>query len=234
MSMFRRFIVGPFEEGGQRRKDASGRLTMLVDALCLRRMKDLLNLPGVETRIRKLELSPAERQQYDQIKDNMTRRIKQSAGESSSKKMFGIFQAQLQLRIFCNHGTYQHSFSWAKQNILNEREARESAICSMDQGSEIPCSSCRQMGPITDSEKIYKDYAETCAHVFCSECLDADGRGESGNIKSCPLCAPGGNSATTFDTPEDKDGEYFNAEGYSSKMASLINDVRHNLEQTKR
>ena len=41
MATFRRFIVTPFDEGEERRALASERLGLLLDSVCLRRMREL-------------------------------------------------------------------------------------------------------------------------------------------------------------------------------------------------
>ena len=170
----------------------------------------------------------------------MIRAIRQRAGEFGKKSMFGMFQAQLQLRIFCNHGTFQHSFAWARRSLLNERE---DALCSIGRNGEINCSSCRQPMPILGSNNVYRANTENCAHVLCSECLEENvpESGDNGNAdQRCPLCFPiGAPLATTeveyrYSKGEGEHGDYFRPQGHSSKMTALISDVREDLWRTKR
>lgn len=239
--MFRRFIAVPFDEGGERRTVASRRFSLLLDSLCLRRTKDLLDLPEQQYRTRTLEFSKEERDQYEQTKKIMIRAIRQRAGEFNRNSMFGMFQAQLQLRILCNHGTFQHLFSWARRSLLNERE---DALYAIGWNGEIKCSSCRQSMPILGSSNVHRTYADNCAHVLCSECLEESAQGtgeEEGNTAPrCPLCFHLGTSMATTavecgnssnDGPHDG---YFNLQGHSSKMAALISDVREGLWENKR
>ena len=106
MATFRRFITIPFEEGGDYRSLASWRLGRLLDSVCLRRTKDLLDLPDRQDRTCTLELSREEREQYDQTMKRMARAIRMNAEGSDKKSLFGLFQALLQLRLLCNHGTF--------------------------------------------------------------------------------------------------------------------------------
>ena len=152
--------------------------------------------------------------------------------------MFGMFQAQLQLRILCNHGSFQHSFSWAKRSLLNERE---DMLCSVGQNGEINCSSCRQSMPILGSNNVYRTYTENCAHVLCSECLDENEEEseEKGDWPlRCPLCFPiGGPLPATkveYSSREGRNDNYFCPQGHSSKIAALIKDVLENLWESKR
>ncbi|KAK2808657.1 hypothetical protein FQN50_004521 [Emmonsiellopsis sp. PD_5] len=123
MNIFRKFIVQPFDESADRRVIASKRLGMLIDSLCLRRTKEILHLPEPKSRIISITFSDEERQQYERTKRMMTSAIRQQVGDEKNN-VFGVFQAQLQLRILCNHGTFQHPFSWARarRRYLEERE----------------------------------------------------------------------------------------------------------------
>jgi SWI/SNF-related matrix-associated actin-dependent regulator of chromatin subfamily A3 len=240
LAVFRKFIVLPFDESEESRTIAARKLGLLLDSLCLRRMTDLLNLPDRQERIRLLELSIQERDQYEKTKAIMIRAVRQRAGEFDRHSMFGMFQAQLQLRILCNHGTFQHSFSWAKRSLLNERE---DALCAIGQNGEISCSLCRQAMPILGSNKVHRGYAESCAHVLCEDCLEesAQERENAGNqLGQCPLCVPLGMSTTAVqvdDTYSKKgvaEDDYFRPSGHSSKISALTADVREGLMENKR
>ncbi|KAF2181727.1 hypothetical protein K469DRAFT_691814 [Zopfia rhizophila CBS 207.26] len=237
LSTFRSFIAAPFDEGGERRTLAIERFTYLLDSLVLRRTKELLHLPEKQDRIRKVEFSKEERAQYEQTKSMIIRAIRHQPGIFDRKSTLGMFQAQLQLRILCNHGTFQDPFSWKRRSLLEERE---DAACALGSFSETTCSSCRQSMPIIDSNSVYRQWAEHCAHVLCSECLEESAQGSNEEIPShCPLCRPiwapsnstGGGS--TFIAKGGESDIYFRPEGYSSKMAALISDVQENLWETK-
>lgn len=242
MATFRRFIAIPFEEGGNGRTSACERLRLLMDSVCLRRTKDLIHLPDQQDSIRVIEFTREEREQYEQTKKIMVRAIRQNADEAHKKSLFGMFQAQLQLRILCNHGTFQRPFSWAsKRNLLDEKEA---ALCSVGQNGEIKCSSCRQSMPILGTNRVYRTYAERCAHVLCLECLDEkaqeDGDDEFSLPSQCPLCDAANvagvvtEAGGSFAAQEGRQDNYFRFEGHSSKMAALIFDVQQDLLRTKR
>jgi SWI/SNF-related matrix-associated actin-dependent regulator of chromatin subfamily A3 len=231
IAMFWRFVAIPFDESEERQAVATQNLSLLLDSLCLRRSKDLLHLPEPQDRVRIIEFSEEERKQYEQTKDKMNRALRQRAGESYSKSIFGLFQVQLQLRILCNHGTYQNSFSWAKRSLLDERE---DALCLIGSAGEVNCSACRQSMPILGSNNVYRTYAGNCAHVLCSECLDVSEQitGDIGDkITKCPLCVVSGAPGTSN---EDRNNSYLREEGYSSKMSALVSDIREDLWKTKR
>jgi SWI/SNF-related matrix-associated actin-dependent regulator of chromatin subfamily A3 len=235
MAMFRRFVAIPFDESQERRAVAIRNLTLLLDSLCLKRSRELLHLPEPQQRQRVIEFSPEERDQYEQTKKIMNRALRQRVGEAFSKSSFGMFQIQLQLRILCNHGTYQHSFSWTKRSLLDERE---DALCAKGGGVEVTCSACRQSMPILGSNNVYKTFAGNCAHVLCLECLDDNQEitGASANgITKCPLCAISGVPLPGSGlNNEEHNDSYLKAEGKSAKMIALIADIKQDLEITKR
>ena len=186
MANFRRYIVNPFGESEPGRQLATQRLTALIDSLCIRRTKELLHLPQESRRVRMLEFSLGERNQYERTKKFMIQTIKQHAGEYDHQDSFGMFQAQLQLRIMCNHGTYQHGFQFQRRSLRDERE-----------------------------------------HTFYSN-------GGNDDIHSPDGFTTKLNSDNTIKSSEEGDDTYFRSEGYSTKMAVLMQDVKENLVDTKR
>ncbi|KAJ0340378.1 hypothetical protein KNSL1_011586 [Colletotrichum chrysophilum] len=260
---FRRYIELPFEQNEEEPQKVKERLITLLDSLCLRRTKDLLKLPGLEEVTKELDFSPKERDQYDKTKEILMRTIKQKVGEVEKSSKFGLFQANLQLRILCNHGTYQKPFSWHRRAYrLDEREA---VVSALGQNAEITCDGCHQPMPILGSSRLRNEFEERCAHVFCSECLeqsDYSAGTASTQARNCPVCenwmrsagaqralpsgvpvvrvdGPGGSGDVEMaDAPAQAlskrdDDVYFNAAGESTKMKALIEDVKVDLNETK-
>ncbi|KAJ0372873.1 hypothetical protein COL26b_008881 [Colletotrichum chrysophilum] len=186
---FRRYIELPFEQSEENTEKVKGRLITLLESLCLRRTKELLELPGLEEVTKELVFSTRERDQYDKTKEILMRTIKQKVGEVEKSSKFGLFQANLQLRILCNHGTYQKPFSWHRRAYrLDEREA---VVSALGQNAEITCDGCHQPMPILGSSRLRNEFEEQCAHVFCSECLDQSDYSAgaiSPQARHCPVC----------------------------------------------
>ncbi|KAF2474164.1 uncharacterized protein BDR25DRAFT_280932 [Lindgomyces ingoldianus] len=241
MSTFRKFIAMPFDEGEKRSEIAIDRFTRLLDSLCLRRTKELLHLPAQQDRVRLLDFSIDERQQYEQTKKMMIRAIRNQVGTFDHKSMLGMFQMQLQLRILCNHGTFQQPFSWNRRNLhlLDEREDME---CSLGRDGEVTCTTCRQVMPVIGSSSLYRRYTDHCRHVLCLECIEESMPNSQGTVLTgCPLCtsligslasAPSQSQPSTQATNSDSDS-YFRSGGSSSKMVALMNDVQENVWATK-
>ena len=228
-SNFRKYICIPFEEGGKRRDLAIERFTRLLDSLCLRRTKDLLHLPEQHARVRRIQFSPEEKMQYEQTKKIMLRAAKNQVGGFDQKSTLGLPQVQLQLRILCNHGTYQQPFSWNRRKIhlLDEREALE---VSLGRDGEVTCSACKQTMPLIGAGSMFRRFDEHCRHVLCSECMDESMPDvQPGTATSCPLC-----SSLWKIHPTHEDEQYFRTHGKSSKIEALMMDIQSDLWQTKR
>ncbi|KAJ0158674.1 putative matrix-associated actin-dependent regulator of chromatin subfamily [Colletotrichum tanaceti] len=207
-AMFRRYIEVPFEQngygGGGDASKIKERLVLLLDSLCLRRTRELLALPGLEERVRELAFTPAERGQYDKTRRILLRAIEQRVGGvdgHGSRDKFGLFQANLQMRILCNHGTYQKPFSWSRRSRsrqchrLSRLEEREAAVSALGRNAEITCDGCHQPMPILGSSRLRNEADDQCAHVLCSECLEESDMsapgGPGGPTRSrrpCPVC----------------------------------------------
>lgn len=221
---------------------------MLLEAFCLRRTKDIIQLPGLRQRLRTLRFSTAEREQYENTKKILMRMIRQRVGEVEKSSKFGLFQANLQMRLLCNHGTFQQPFSWHRRSYRDEREA---VVSALGQNGEITCSGCQQPMPILGSSQLGNGFREQCAHVLCSECIEESSTpGAGAQTQHCPVCVrwltharvEGRVAAGDVAMPdwpakeaiEDDDTYYFNAEGHSTKMRALIEDVKKDLRTTKR
>jgi SWI/SNF-related matrix-associated actin-dependent regulator of chromatin subfamily A3 len=154
----------------------------------------------------------------------MFRAIRNQAGDFEQKSTLGMFQVQLQLRILCNHGTWQQMFSWHRQklHLLDERET---------------CSLCEQTMPLFGTGSLFRRYTENCRHVLCSECLEQSMAKDQDNLPAaCPLCSPLWDPATQTQRTKQSSQEdtYFRSQGYSSKMNALVEDVMENVWETKR
>lgn len=202
---------------------------LLLEALCLRRTKDVLPLPGVEEQIRTLEFSQDEQDQYEKTHKTLIRTIRGRVGEVEKSSKFGLFQMKLQLRIFCNHGTFQKPNSWKRRSLLNEKEA---VIGSYGTDGEIRCCVCGQEMPVLGSDFTRRIAEGRCGHLLCSECevnSNTAGSRDSQQQNRCPICIE-----WNQEPAEDNHAHYFNPKGYSTKMTALIEDVQKDLSSTKR
>ena len=189
--------------------------------------------------MRTLEFSAAEREQYENTKKILMRTIRHRVGEVEKSSRFGLFQANLQMRLLSNHGTLQQPFSWHRRSYRDERDA---VVSALGQNGEITCSGCQLPMLILGSSRLGNGFREQFAHVLCSECLEESTTpGAGAQTPHCPVCVRwltharvegrvGEVDVAMPDRPakgaiEDNDAYYFNAEGHSTKMRALIEDV---------
>ncbi|KAK0616473.1 SNF2 family N-terminal domain-containing protein [Immersiella caudata] len=253
LAQFRRFICIPFEQGETVARD---RLILLYDSLVLRRTLNIISLPGQDERVRELHLTEEERRQYNRTFNILNRYMRTQVGQYPSagshgfyrgpqfdswkSTKFGLFQAHLQLRILCNHGTFQKPFSWKKRDTKEELNAeREAFITEMGLRSELMCDGCKQPRPILGSTKAQNSFVEDCKHSLCHECLE-----DCQDLRHCPLCqrfgtmdvdVQDGQNAVVAEDPEGNPHhkDYFNAIGFSTKMNALMLDVKDGLAGSK-
>lgn len=238
-AVFKNNIVVPFADNID---SAAKRFAFLVDCVCLRRSQDLLHLPQITERYQYIMLSEKERRQYDHTLATMANFIREKAGRNPGKRdPFGIFQAQLQLRLLCNHGTFQKPFT--KRSKRDRKAEREDFLHSLGKNAEITCSVCGVPIPVFDITGVSKSFRHACGHKLCQECItqsrDDTGLKDGAFAVPCPLCntmVEQENASKTQDSYVGEHGDecYFNWTGFSSKMEALLKDLGQNTSDTKR
>ncbi|KAG5759788.1 hypothetical protein H9Q72_012079 [Fusarium xylarioides] len=247
-SEFRKWIETPFENSFDDPELVRDRLVLLLEALCLRRTREVLNLPKTRQFVRHLEFSPQERDQYDKTKAVILRNMEHHMGEVKKSSQFGMFQMWLQLRIVCNHGTYQKLFSWHRRSLLEEREA---IVGTAGQYGEISCVGCEQPMPILGCDLTKGMFDDECSHILCSKCIEESSMSLLETRNRCPICvrwykepsAPRDEGTSGHNerprkrrkatVARDDHESYFNEQGLSTKIETLVEDVQKDLWTTK-
>ncbi|KAL6886290.1 SNF2 family N-terminal domain-containing protein [Trichoderma longibrachiatum] len=249
-SAFRKWIELPFDQRGDDLNLVKERLIMLIEAFCLRRTRDIIDLPELQQRVRVLTFSAEERKQYVDTEQILLRKHRHRVGEYKESTKFGQFQVNLQMRLLCNHGTYQQPFSWHRRSYTYRDECEAIDSATIGQSSEITCVGCRLPMPVLGSSRMGNGFYEQCAHVVCSECIEqSHTRSEVGEAQHCPVCirwlrhamVESGGTANddslqkdaTKKKKKDDDAYYFSNEGHSTKMEAIIQDVKVDLDKTK-
>lgn len=219
-------------------------LRLLLDSICLRRTKMLLDLPTLIDQDRLLHLSNKERDLYEATQNNMAQVIKQQVmTERSSKAYLGIFQLQLQLRRICNHGTFL-STSISEHVPFDPAEA----IAVLHNTPDATCAYCGLKSSNMAGAKKRKQYLTTCGHLLCSKCVPRfevalSTSGESHDLQ-CPLCPKKVTKNYLFQSrPRSKMGDEvpendshaaeFDDNGLSTKLSGLIEDIEENKSKGK-
>jgi len=177
LGTFRRYVTNLWHESGSRKLEGQQNLATLLDSICLRRTKGLLNLTDIEEHIQFVQLSEAERFQYDQTKEDMKRAMHNIVDDYDDGNRFGMFQAQLQLRLLCNHGTFQHRFHWMRSRGLteaNKRDLREDLLSLSGRNGDTFCSSCHTVILSSGLDNAY-ELPNPCNHILCSYCQAGNG-----------------------------------------------------------
>ncbi|KAF4951751.1 hypothetical protein FSARC_12822 [Fusarium sarcochroum] len=249
-SEFRKWIEIAYDNSFDSPELVKSRLVMLLEALCLRRTREVLNLPKTRQRVRHIKFSPEERDQYEKTRNIILRNMEHRLGEVEKSSQFGMFQMRLQLRILCNHGTYQKLFSWHRRSLIEEREA---VIGTAGRHGEVSCVGCEQPMPVLGLNWSEKMFDDECSHVLCSKCLEESKfAGSETSPRRCPVCvrwyqAPPSASDVQESqetaksskrrkktSVEDNHEHYFNDVGHSTKIQAIVEDVREDLWTTKR
>ncbi|TLD17495.1 uncharacterized protein PgNI_01011 [Pyricularia grisea] len=219
-AVFKKYVIGKLSEDFEKGTKA---FAELMDSICLRRTRVILGMPEPVESTNWITLSRAEREQYDRTVRETAEMIRQKTWERTGKgNHFGLFQAQLQLRLICNHGTYQVPLKLSRRDRRSEREAM---LQTIGLGGDTICSGCG--APFSAFEALS---STLCRHKFCGECMED-------NNTSCPVCHArtrvvdefndGPNAGVGLPMYADVGtGGYFNMNGISSKMEALMKDVK--------
>ena len=233
LSVFRKHIVQSFEQGD--RAIAIAGFTQLLDSMCLRRTSEgeHIVLDRQDT-IRMVDLSSQERRQYDDTKAIMMQAVRNQVGEQESHSALSLFQVILQLRVLCNHGTWQQPFSWTRRNLNSLDEVEASIELTLGAGSEVTCTLCMSRFPTSGCTSMYRRYTQICRHILCTRCIEQTVQTDYELPSTvCPLCAP----TVVHDLQLFHTGEhntYFQGHGCSAKMKALMDDVLPHIWTTKR
>lgn len=239
---FRKHIISPLVKGNDQ---GLNNIRLLLDSICLRRTNKLLNLPDISDEDRYIEFSALEKSLYSNTQAEMIKAVKQhDSHDRNTKGYFGIFQLQLQLRRLCNHGTFQKSFS----QISGDETPfdPEEALALLKGRGEGKCVYCNiVVTGLKDIEDKVSGKFTFCGHLLCSGCLPRFEKGLNTGESTlrCPLCLR--NISRDFLASEENISEgagsnpktalrYFEERGVSSKLSSLVRDLKQNTTEGKR
>jgi len=196
-------------------------------------------LPQITERYQYTTLSEEELKQYDETLATMAEYIRQKAGRNPQRRdPLGIFQAQLQLRLICNHETFQKPFTERRQR--EKKDECKGFLYSLGENAEITCSVCGIPIPVCDVLGSSKAYRHGCGRKFCQERLsqsweEFSAQGDEMEAPS-PLCHVKVGSEPRAHDQELTNGTegYFNRAGFSSKIETLLTGLEANSMDTKR
>jgi SWI/SNF-related matrix-associated actin-dependent regulator of chromatin subfamily A3 len=240
---FRKHIINPLTKG---KDQGSNRLRILLDSICLRRTKKLLNLPDIMDEDRYIDFSTLERKFYNETQAEMIAEVKLNDSQArNSKDYFGMFQLQLQLRRLCNHGTFQKAVSKSPADDLQFDP--EQAFEILQEKGNANCTYCNiVIGGVRGIEDKQFGSFSVCGHLFCFECVSqfkATLRKISSASYECSICTRTLPENCMIEHAVHADGlptihgpALFHCDRVtvSSKVVALIHDLKTNDNEGKR
>lgn len=127
---FKRLIISPLLTG---KPESTLNIRRLLDAVCLRRMIGLLELPKAQYQTQPITLSPNERYIYDEILQKSLEEIELAVCTKSPGTAYGsIMRAILRTRMLCDHGTYLGTTS--KSGTASPSTDNEDSLAELQEG----------------------------------------------------------------------------------------------------
>ncbi|KAF2492843.1 hypothetical protein BU16DRAFT_620161 [Lophium mytilinum] len=221
-SDFYSHIAGPVEK-----HNAAGfqRLRDLLQCICIRRTKDLLNLAEHDSRIELVQLTEEERSQYCRIGESHRQAIDRAIERRNlTDASSGLFRAIMQLRTFCNSGL-----------CVNPEQAdspKDESFSLLEQDYQAVCSYCScDVSSVGDQESASSGVILHCSHLLCQECLCRAEKIHKSRIR-CVVCgticaSPRGEQQQL---PKSDDAPS-NLKSYSSKLEALVHNIMHHQEE---
>jgi SNF2 family DNA or RNA helicase len=240
---FRKHIISPLTKGSE---NGVENLRQLLDSVCLRRTKQLLHLPEAIFELQQLRFSVKEEQQYNETRDKLVKLIHKNGLKAKHQKGYlGVLQLQLQLRRFCNHGTFQ------KASLGTDEFDPDQAIALLKKQKIAKCEACSvNITGIKGIEETCSGSFTVCGHLLCMKCVPkmksalklVDGRDGCFQCSLCPEVVFGdyliGEAGTTKSTNHGSKSlsawQYFDKEGCSTKVSAVVTDIEHHRTPGKR
>jgi SWI/SNF-related matrix-associated actin-dependent regulator of chromatin subfamily A3 len=144
-------------------------LRQVLSPVCLRRTKALLNLPQPRAVDHQITFSAAELERYAALSRYSRRRFDASiSGQHNAKSKHTILQAILQLRIFCNQGTFMPETQDISDEALLDPDE---ALTLLQEEGQSTCASCSaEVFIINQGRDSSSGILGICSHVLCAVC----------------------------------------------------------------
>lgn len=213
-SDFHSHVAGPIEK---RSLAGLQRLRALLQCICIRRTKDLLNLPEPIERIEPINLTDEECNRYRQIGEEHRKAIDEAINRRNPPDASsGLFRAILRLRMFCNTGLFGAS-------VLDCHKEDE-GLSLLEQGDQAVCTYCScDVSSVAEKDSSSSGSFLSCSHLLCLDCLTQNKTSSrSKNRVRCPVCQA---VCSTKKSPRDKVSIPTQLSGYSSKLHALAQDI---------
>lgn len=126
---FHREVVGKLAEGGP---DFARPLRTWLEAYCLRRSQEYLQLPPSTTEEVRLSFSEDEQRLYDQVIHDTRKEIDSLVSKGGTMRCNTLFKAMLKMRRLCNVGTFSRDSTRSLQQMETGAGCERCAVSSED------------------------------------------------------------------------------------------------------
>lgn len=200
-----------------------GVLRETLKPLCLRRTRALLNIAQPNSIEKKVTLSEAEHKQYKRIMKKSRKAIDDAvSGRTGTSSRNTMLKVLLELRIFCNQGTFTPEHKDDPDHTLDADEQ----LTLLEEQEHAFCDACfSAISMVNQLEDVMSGVLGRCSHVLCRTCYDDAVQDSSTSTQyDCPVCEETtqlehlqlGNSLA--------DGANVSS-GHSSKLDALTDDL---------
>lgn len=178
---FRKFITSPITSTS---RDRFQNLRTLLGTICLRRRRELLELPEPESRIRRLTFTPVERAEYEGLLRNCRTEIDMAVSGHRKKKIHStVLESLLKLRLFCNNGNANTTLRGGMTTLPPDPDE---ALAYLQQYDQDICAYCSKIIYTIDSSADTDGgiFISSCSHLVCRGCVP----NHHARQECCPAC----------------------------------------------
>lgn len=201
-------------------------LTVLLQTICLRRTRQLLNLPDPIAEVRELTFTHTEKSEYQDLMKKCREYIDMAVSERGKSNVNAAYlKSLLKLRLFCNNGHWGDRLEPSSKKSLGDPDE---ALIYLEQQGQNFCVYCS--GPvyyINDSGRAEGGLITSShCHVLCHNCIFLY-RAQS---QRCPVCSTIEETSPSLPLPSTSTlpvGEH------PTKLRTLVSDIRNDSHQKR-
>lgn len=227
-STFQKFVITPTTILNDPNRFEN--LRRVLKTICLRRTREVLELPDPIVKLQRLPLSPTEQAQHDALYTKFRRDVDIAVSGRRSVVSSTVLRSILALRLFCNNGPSKIKL---RKGPTGLPEDDEEALSYLQQNDKNACANCSNAiwAIDTSGEGHGGIFVPSCAHLVCHSCRPQFYK-KGG---ACQLCLHGDVpldltavhpiSANAVDEDTTVQPQALNT--YPSKLVALLRDIQH-------
>ena len=219
---FRKFIIGPLKSSS---KGRFKNLRLLLQSVCLRRTRELLDLPEPVHSVRRLPMTTDEEAQYTKLLQKCRINIDMAVSHRKKGNVNStMLESLLKLRLFCNNGLPTDDPTVQSNQLQGDPDETLSLLQQIHRNTCIYCS-----GVIyslnEDSDADGGIILAACSHLVCKTCVPS----HRARKHKCPGCEAGDevsapqNSSLHTNLQHHASPSYRTS--YPTKLLALLSDL---------